>query len=190
MREYDQIAEWYATARSPTIGVADVGAFVQRLPPRARVLDLGCGDGVPITRSLVGAGLDVTGLDSSAEMVRRFRAALPGVPVRCERAEAARFPDDAFDAVVAWGVLFHLPEAGQRALIETVSAWLAAGGRFLFTSGDAEGVREGTMDGVPFRYVSLGPDGYRRALRAAGLHLVDHYVGEGDNPVYIAERPR
>ena len=189
MREYDRIAEWYAATRSPTIGVSDVQAFARTLPPRARILDLGCGDGVPITRELVRQGFRVTALDSSAEMIRRFRANLPGVPARCERAETAQFPDGSFDAAIAWGVLFHLADADQRSLIAKVSGWLVPGGRFLFTSGGEAGTREGAMEGVAFRYVSLGVDGYRRALVRSGVRLVRSYVGEGENPTYVAEKP-
>ena len=189
MREYDLIAEWYTRTRSPTAGVAEVAAFAAELPAGARVLDLGCGDGVPVTRRLVRGGFGVTALDSSAEMARRFRTAVPGVPVRCERAEDARFPTSSLDAVVAWGVLFHLSEADQRAVIAAVSGWLRPGGRFLFTSGDVAGVREGVMDGVAFRYVSLDPSGYRRALAEAGMRWVRLRTDADGNPTYVAEKP-
>lgn len=188
MREYDQIAEWYTSTRSPTVGVPDLAAFVRALPPRARVLDLGCGDGVPISRFLVQEGFDVTALDSSAEMVRRFRANLPGVPVRCERAEDARFAAGSFEAVVAWGALFHLPEAGQGLVIQKVSGWLAPAGRFLFTSGDVEGTREGVMGGVAFRYVSLGRRGYRTLLARSGMRLVEDHTDAAGNHTYVAEK--
>ena len=189
MREYDQIAEWYTATRDPAIGLPEVSAFADALPTRARVLDLGCGDGVPVSQFLIGQGFEVTALDSSAEMVRRFRANFPGVPVRVGRAEHAHFTPGSFEAVVARGVLFHLSAADQRVLLPKVSAWLRPGGAFFFTSGGAAGVRDGVMDGVPFRYVSLGPEGYRRALEEAGMRLVEDYVGSGGNHTYVAEKP-
>ena len=187
MREYDQIAEWYTSARS-AIGVPDLEAFAATLLPRARVLDLGCGDGVPLTQLLVRSGLEVVALDSSAEMVRRFRVNLPGVPVRCERAEDARFEGGSFGAVVAWGVLFHLSETDQQTVLTNVAEWLMPGGRLLFTSGDVVGAREGVMDGVAFRYVSLGRDTYRRVLAGAGVRLVEDYSDAGGNHTYVAEK--
>ena len=188
MHEYDQIAEWYASTRSPTVGVPDVAAFVRPLPPGARVLDLGCGDGAPITRLLVREGFAVTALDSSAEMIRRLRAGCPGVTAQRERAEEARFPAGSFEAVVAWGVLFHLSAADQRSLIPRVAEWLAPGGRFLFTSADAEGTREGVMDGVTFQYVSLGRDEYGRLLTGAGAFLVEDYTDAWGNHTYVAAK--
>ena len=45
-----------------------------RLPAGASVLDLGCGNGVPVARSLAAAGYQITGVDISdvqADRVRR-----------------------------------------------------------------------------------------------------------------------
>lgn len=189
MHEYDRIADWYAATRDPAVGLPDLAAFARALPPGARVLDLGCGTGVPVSRALLRSGFELTALDSSREMVARYRAAFPGVPAHHVRAQDAAFAPGAFDAVVAWGVLFHADEAAQRAILLRVGAWLAPGGRLLFTSGGDAGEAEGTMDGVPFRYVSLGVDGYRRQLAEAGLRLERHHADAWDNHVYVAVKP-
>src|ERR1700722_6165479 len=47
------------------------------LPGAARVLDLGCGAGVPACRILVELGFEVTGLDISAVQVERARSLVP-----------------------------------------------------------------------------------------------------------------
>jgi SAM-dependent methyltransferase len=39
--------------------------FVEALPKSARVLDLGCGGGIPVARNLADHALRVTGIDSS-----------------------------------------------------------------------------------------------------------------------------
>lgn len=189
MREYDEIAGWYAEARDPAVGVPDLEAFARTLPPGARVLDLGCGTGVPVSRLLLRAGADLTALDSSAAMIERYRANVPGVPAHCVRAQDAAFAPESFDAVVAWGVLFHAAETDQRAILARVAAWLAPGGRFLFTSGDVAGVAESRMGGVPFRYVSLGADAYRRLLEEDGLRLERHHTDAWENHVYVAVKP-
>ena len=188
MREYDQIAEWYTSTRSPTIGVPDLAAFAGMLPPRARVLDLGCGDGVPISQFLVREGFDVTALDSSVEMIARYRANFPDIPIRCERVQEALFSAESFEAVVAWGVLFHLSEAEQNAVIWKVSEWLKPGGHFLFTSGDLEGVNEGEMNGVTFQYVSLGVSRYRDLIERAGMQLEFNHSDAWENHVYVAAK--
>jgi 2-polyprenyl-3-methyl-5-hydroxy-6-metoxy-1,4-benzoquinol methylase len=50
MREYDLIAEWYASERVDATdgnGVPEVMALAASIRPGGRVLDIGCGNGVP-----------------------------------------------------------------------------------------------------------------------------------------------
>ncbi len=188
MREYDQIAEWYTAVRNPKVGVSDVAAFARMLPPRAKVLDLGCGDGIPISQLLAREGFYLLGLDSSPEMIARYRANFPGVSTQCERVEEAHFAADSFEGVVAWGVLFHLAEAEQKAVIRQASEWLKPGGRFLFTSGGTAGMSESEMNGVTFRYVSLGANAYRHLIEQAGMCLEDDYSDAWENYVYVAKK--
>jgi cyclopropane fatty-acyl-phospholipid synthase-like methyltransferase len=188
MHEYDQIAEWYAAIRRPEVGIPDLAAFAQSLPPGAKVLDIGCGTGIPISRFLTQEGFEVVGLDSSPGMIAKYRANFPAVPIRCEPVQEASFTQDSFDAVVAWGVLFHLSEADQEAVIGKVAQWLKPDGRFLFTAGDSKGSVESKMNGVMFRYTSLGSGEYRRILESVGMRLEDEHSDAWDNYVYIAQK--
>ena len=188
MREYDRIAEWYVAVRDVEVGVPDLAAFVRTLPPRASVLDLGCGGGVPVSQILTQEGFDVVAVDSSPEMVARYRANFPSVPVRCERAQEACFTTGSLGAVVAWGMLFHMSVAEQEAVIRKVSDWLSPGGRFLFTSGGVGGESESEMNGVTFEYVSLGVAAYRSVLEESGMRLEYHHTDAWDNYVYVAEK--
>lgn len=187
MREYDRIAEWYAAQRSADVGIPEVKAFVATLPPGARVLDAGCGDGIPLTRLLVDEGFDVVGVDSSAEMIARFRRNFPAVKAHVRAIQDHE--DQAFDAAIAWGVLFHLPHAEQEAAIARVASLVVTGGRFLFTSGDEESETEGApMNGVAFRYWSFGVDGYRALLARQGFELVSVARDASENTYYVAAR--
>ena len=42
---------------------------ISLLPPHARVLDVGCGTGVPVSQMLSNAGLEVYGFDISPKMI-------------------------------------------------------------------------------------------------------------------------
>ncbi len=48
-----------------------------RLPERGDVLDIGCGCGIPVARSLAAAGHQVTGVDISDVQVERARRLVP-----------------------------------------------------------------------------------------------------------------
>jgi cyclopropane fatty-acyl-phospholipid synthase-like methyltransferase len=188
MREYDQIFEWYVSARQPHIGVPEVAEFARSLSPESRILDLGCGDGIPISQFLVQSGFELFGVDSSPKMVERFRANFPNTPAQCARIQDSDFFNISFDAVLAWGVFFHLTEADQEIAISKVAKSLSVGGKFLFTSGKDYGTSDGTMNGVKFRYISLGSANYRKLLHDNGMNLSDERIDQWENYIYIAEK--
>jgi 2-polyprenyl-3-methyl-5-hydroxy-6-metoxy-1,4-benzoquinol methylase len=64
VREYDLIAEWYASVRIDTTGVPEATALASSLPSGSRVLDIGCGNGIPLTKALLSRGHRVVSLDS------------------------------------------------------------------------------------------------------------------------------
>ncbi len=190
MREYDLIAEWYASDRKAPGGVPEATALASSIPPGARVLDIGCGNGMPITRALLSAGHRVIGLDSSSEMLARFWRNCPDTPAVRGVVQSCPFADGTFDAAIAWGVMFHLNQDDQINAIVSVSRVLKTGAPFLFTSGDVDGVTplEGTMNGVVFRYFSFSIDTYRRVLGEHGFTLLDVHADRGKNTYYLAQR--
>jgi SAM-dependent methyltransferase len=116
-RYYDLTAERTAREWYPN----DVLLPTQRelmalLPPRPRILDLGCGPGYEAMR-LHSLGADVTGIDISAESIR----------IAQERNPASRFVkmdflalDDSlgtFDAVWASGSLIHVPPESMKRVL-------------------------------------------------------------------------
>jgi SAM-dependent methyltransferase len=88
---------------SYTIERAEALAVTATLPPHSRILDLGCGNGVPITEALVNVGHRVVGLDSSTGMIARLRTNLPGTPVVRGDARRCPFGNGSFDAAISWG---------------------------------------------------------------------------------------
>ena len=190
LRDYDFIFDWYVTERSPLIGLPEIQKLAASLAPRARILDLGCGTGIPIAQFLIKAGFELFAIDSSERMIASFREQFPGVPAACERIQDSTCFNTTFDAVISWGVMFHLDRSAQERVISNVAQALNPVGKFLFTSGDKEGTVEGVMDGVMFQYVSLGIDAYSAALERNGLVLIDHYCDAAENYVYLASKER
>jgi SAM-dependent methyltransferase len=194
MHEYDLIADWYADQRVDRTGVPEVLALSNAIPPGALVLDVGCGNGIPLTRTLLSEGHRVVGLDTSREMLCRLQRNFPSVPAVRGAAQFSPFRLACFDAAIAWGVLFHLPPPQQVAAIASLSRVLKAGAPFLFTSGDeVDGSRDdfvGVMNGVTFHYYSFTADRYREILAEHGFTLLDTHVDAGKNFYYLARRDR
>jgi len=193
MREYDLIADWYATeSRGRAVGVAEALEVAAMLPANSRILDVGCGNGVPITQALVNTGYRVVGLDSSAGMLARFRGNLPGTPVVRGDARCCPFANDTFDAAISWGMIFHLARVDQAAAFAEVSRVLKPGSPFLFTAAEIESADDsgitGTMNGVTFRYYAVAS--YRTLLIDHDLVLVDVHDDPGISTYYLARKER
>jgi len=189
MHEYDLIADWYAAERQGPGGVPEVQSLIASLPPGASVLDVGCGNGLPLTRTLLEAGFNVVGVDSSPRMLEWFQANCPGTPFICSPIQSADLGGRLFNAAVAWGVLFHLPHAEQRKAIAKVASVLTPQGFFLFTSGDEDGDKQGDpMNGVPFHYWSFSVEQYREILQANAMALLAVHQDAGHNTYYLAAK--
>jgi 2-polyprenyl-3-methyl-5-hydroxy-6-metoxy-1,4-benzoquinol methylase len=185
---YERVAAAFLAGRgrAPTtaIGATQVREWARTLPRGAAVLDLGCGSGLPITTILVDEGLSVHAIDAAPTLVEAFRRNLPGIPVACEAVEGSQFFGRTFEAVVAWGLMFLLPAAEQRRLIERVAAILVPGGRLLFTAPAAPVAWNDAMTGLESR--SLGAEEYRRVLSSVGVSIVNEYEDEGQNHYFSA----
>ncbi|NGY57401.1 class I SAM-dependent methyltransferase [Lentzea sp. NEAU-D13] len=170
---YDAIAEHYLTWSAQ---ITDdprahyLNELDHRLDDNAKVLELGCGAGVPSTRKLAERH-DVLGVDLSQQQLDLARTNVPGA--RFEKADmtALDFPDGQFDAVAAFYSILHVPRAEQPALIANIARWLKPGGLFLASLG--VGTPDATEDwlGVEMFFGSNTP-ARNRELLAQHLEIV------------------
>jgi SAM-dependent methyltransferase len=199
-RGYDAAAEthleWIRRIEGdPRLAYLD--ELMGRLRAPARVLDLGCGAGVPITQRLAERH-EVTGVDISAAQLRLAREAVPGAEF--VRADIGTFDPGVhrFDAVTAFYSVSHTPRATHAGLFRRIASWLVPGGLFLGSLGasdSADTVAEWL--GVPMFFSSFDADGNRRLLREAGFELLRDDVvtmREPEGPAtflwVLATRPR
>ncbi|GAA5055038.1 class I SAM-dependent DNA methyltransferase [Streptomyces similanensis] len=152
--------------------------LVASLPAGSRVLDLGCGTGVPTARRLAEAGMRVVGVDLSAGMVARARAQVPGAEFH--QADLADLgpggPCDLgrFDAATAFFSLLMLPRAEIPGALLTVRQSLAPTGLFALSMVEAD------VDDVPIPFLGrrIRVSGHpraelRRVVEAAGFDVVE-----------------
>lgn len=185
---WEAVAGQLMARRDRSTGVATVRAWGRRLPPRASILDLGCGSGVPISQALMEQGFDVFGIDAAPTLLAAFRSRFPRAHAACEPVEASRFFDRTFEGAVAIGLMFLLSADEQRALMHRLATVLRPGGRFLFTSPAERCTWTDLLTGRESR--SLGTEEYRALLCDAGFRLVGEDVDEGENHYYDAVRSR
>lgn len=143
------------------------------VPPGARVLDLGCGAGVPVAAALARHHR-VTGVDFSAEQIRRARANVPGAEFIEADLMALAFAEGSFDAAVAFYSIFHLPREEHEELLRRVNRWLAPGGHLLATVTRVreDAYTEEDFFGVRMYWSNWGREDYERMLRELGFELL------------------
>ena len=171
---YDRIASRYAEWSGRIADEARdrmVEAFAAPLADGARILDLGCGSGLPSTR-LLARRFRVLGVDASAAQVERARRNVPSAEFLVGDIGEIDIPDASFDGVVALYAISHVPREEHAALFSKVYRWLRPGGSFLATLGATESPDwTGPWLGEEMFFSSFGADDYRAMLRAAGFAL-------------------
>lgn len=128
---YNTCAAAYEQARRATLH-PEIKWFKKQLPNRAPVLDLGCGSGLPVTRELAKRFV-VTGVDISAEQIRRARQNVRHAEFIHSDIMALDFPAASFAGVVALYAIFHLPRGEHERLFRNLRRWLRPGGLLLAT---------------------------------------------------------
>jgi 2-polyprenyl-3-methyl-5-hydroxy-6-metoxy-1,4-benzoquinol methylase len=132
---YDRMAEKYLATKDPedSLALAALDDLASLVPPRAAMLDLGCGAGVPVTRWLAGRGFAVTGVDVSARQLELARSNVPTATfIKADMIDLS-FSPETFDAVVAFHSIIHVPRTEHPALLASIHRWLKPGGIFLAT---------------------------------------------------------
>lgn len=185
---YEAVAEEFMAVRSAS-GRAVVRKWAASLPRACSVVDVGAGHGEPLTWALIDEGLAVSAIDASPKMVAAFRRRFPEVEVACEPAEQSRFFNRTFDAALAIGLIFLLPEDSQRELIRRISGALEPGGRLLFSAPRQVGTWNDVLTGQPSW--SLGAAEYGRLLAQSAFRLIDEHddhVDQGGSHYYEARK--
>ena len=175
-RGYDRIVErygrWALSVREEE-RARYTALLEDRLSPGSRLLELGCGPGLPTTRRLAES-FAVVGIDLSARQIERARRNAPGAAFVQADMGTVGFAPASFDAVASFYALIHLPRQEQPGLVRKVAAWLRPGGLFMASMG-AGAVEAGLADdwlGAPMYWSSFDAATNRRLVEEAGLSLL------------------
>lgn len=161
LRFYAKNAATYAQHRTRPSG-EQLDAVLAALPPAARILELGCGNGMDAAHMLE-LGFDVDATDGTPELVDEARKRLG------DRARVLRFEDldavSAYEGVWACASLLHVSAATLPDILGRIRLALRPGGVFVasFKSGSGEG-----RDSMDRYYNYPSADDLMAAYRAAG----------------------
>ena len=81
--------------------------FLKLFPKNSHVLDVGCGGGRD-AKFFTQKGLKVTGVDSSAVLIKLARKEVPKANFKCLDLLEMNFPENSFEGIWAEAVILHL----------------------------------------------------------------------------------
>ena len=198
---YNRCAMDYARQRRTTPG-AELSFVADRLTPGSKILDVGCGAGIPVAQHLART-FCLTGLDISSSMIALARKNVPAAKFVLADVVKTEFPASSFDAIVSFYAIFHIPRQEHLNLFRQFAQWLRPGGLLLFTvarQDDGPGYTEDDFFGETMYWSNFGPTTYRKFLTETGFQVEQEGIvgggfgsveapdGEGVHPFFCAVR--
>ena len=181
---YEVCAQDFMRARRAHIGPDVVREWAHEFPPGSEVLELACGHGV-VSQVLVDQGLRLYAIDASPTLLKAFRERFPDVQTDCAPAEDSSYFGRRFDGVIAWGLMFLLPEETQRTVLAKMAKALKPGGRLFFTAPRGAVTWMDSLTGLESR--SMSAEAYESLLRELGLDIEPGRTDAGEN-YYLARK--
>jgi len=193
-RGYDRIAQAYASART-TISRRDakyLALLTARLSSGARVLDLGCGAGVGITKALADR-YEVTGVDLSKRQLELARKAVPNATFVRGDMTKVKFRPGSFDAITSFAAVIHVPREEHRLLFRRMHQWLKPGGLLLVTLGTDDWISsdQDRFFGVPMYWSQFDAETGKKLVRECGFRILrssierEEFHGEPEEHLYL-----
>jgi ubiquinone/menaquinone biosynthesis C-methylase UbiE len=175
---YDDIAaaydEYRETATHTSFEAPITDGFLESIPDGCRVLDAGCGGGRPVLRRLASAH-DPVGLDISSRQLDLSRERVPTAAFAQGDLSRLPFADDAFDAVVSFYAIIHVPKTEHPHVLSEFHRVLRDGGELLVSMGAIE-AWEGRNDDwldtdTAMEWSYFGLEKSRELIEAAGFEI-------------------
>lgn len=171
---YNAIAAKYLTTRIETSkDVQLLQELIRQLPLGAKVLDAGCGAGVPVTKILSGH-FDVTGVDFAESQIEMARQLVPKATFICHDIVDLDLPDSSFDAICSYYAIIHIPREEHSRLLQNFYRMLRPGGLALLCMGenDIKHDIEEDYHGSPMYWSHFDAATNLRMLKAAGFEII------------------
>ena len=170
---YNAIAAKYLTTRSDeSEDFQLLQELVERLPKGAKVLDAGCGAGVPVTKYL-SLFFDVIGIDFSDEQIRMARQLVPEAHFLCSDMTQLTLADSSFDAICSYYAIIHIPRQEHQALILNFHRMLKPSGLVLLCLG-ADDISKDLHDylGAPMYWSFYNAETNLNLVKGCGFDII------------------
>ncbi|MFB0502653.1 MAG: class I SAM-dependent methyltransferase [Candidatus Bathyarchaeia archaeon] len=182
---YDKIAEEYQADRGIFDHTRELDELLSLLPRNGRILDVGCGAGVPVIEFFVKAGFEVVGMDFSESMLRLARKNVPQAQLIMGSMTELGFRDNSFDGLTAFYSIVHVPREKHLSLFQSFHKILKPEGVMLICMGPDEWEAVEEYYGTRMFWSHYGPEISLQLVKDAGLHVIfGRYILRGGERHY------
>ena len=187
---YDKIAEEYQADRHVFEGTPELEEFSSHLPGGAKILDVGCGAGVPVTEFLVQHGFEVTGIDFSEGMLALARRNVPRAKFIKKDMTEMDFQDNSFDGLVAFYSIIHVPREEHLPLFQCFHRILRPEGIMLLCLGPDDWEATAEYYGTNMFWSHYSPEESQQLVKKAGFQIIfgKHLVKGEERHYWILAR--
>lgn len=169
---YDQAAKLYAQHRHQLRSDKYLYKLIDLLPKQAEILDIGCGDGVPVDQILVKKDFLVTGIDISSVQIGLAQKNVPRGNFLVRDMTQLRSGEFEVAAVVCFYALFHIDRDRHLEILKKINSFLPQNGYLLITMGDRDFEGYHDLFGAKMWSSHFGPNKNRQLLKQAGFKIL------------------
>lgn len=147
--------------------------LIYRIKPNSKILDIGCGVGLPYDKYFSNNNLSVTGIDISEKHIEQAKKNVK---------TAKYFVSDffskdikgKFEAIVSFYAIFHIPRIEHKKLLEYIHSLLKKDGVILITLGIDSMRCDVNMDfaGAPMAWSSYTTEKNKKLVQDSGFEIL------------------
>ena len=115
---YNKIGSSYLDIRLRINNIEEINKLIDLLPQKGRILDAGCGTGLPAAKYLIENGFDVIGVDFSDEMLKLAKRNVPKADFIKQNITDLDFPDNYFDGLISLYAIIHIPREKHEEIFQ------------------------------------------------------------------------
>ncbi len=192
-KSYNKIAQEYKEQRNKDLNQNKlIGELRSRLPEGSKILDAGCGSGIPVTKQL-NQEYQVTGIDFSEKQIKLAKKEISNAEFRCEDLTQTMLQTKKYNAIISLFTLRHIPNKDQKSVLNKFYKALKSNGLLLITVGSVEwkGKNEDWLDtDIEMHWSQLGLKKSIKILEETGFKIlqVENEQTEEEAPYILAKK--
>ena len=147
--------------------------FVRGIPKGSRVLDAGCGTGLPVAKFL-SKQFEVLGIDISSKMLKLARKNVPDVKFKKMSLTNMKLKSNSFNFICCFFALFHVKKSEISKVIKKFHTLLKKGGLLIISVGEAKENKEevSTFFKERIYYTGMKRKNLERLVKEVGFEII------------------